>query len=229
MSAPERGTFDSFTDIPDPAARAAREAPPPPPALPANALTRAQLRARRLGALALGLGWVALLAWRFGLREGLARPEILAPFLLWTLLGAATLALALRPGERGLPPGIRRIQALAALVPALYLLTVILRARAVPLDDVPLSWATAGPCFSATQVLMLGPLALAGLALHRSFLGNAAWRGGLVGAVAGLAAAIGIHTHCPVEAPSHILVAHGLAIVTGGLLGAALGALRGRA
>lgn len=229
MSAPERGTFEGFADIPDPAAAAAREAPPPPPALPEGTLTRAELRVRRLGALALGLGWIALLAWHFGLREGLTRPEILAPFLFWTLLGAAALGLALRPGERGLPPALRRIQALVALVPALYLLTVLLRARAVPPDELPLSWASAGPCFSVTQLLLLGPLLFAGLAFQRSFLGNAAWRGGLVGAVAGLAAAVGIHTHCPVEATSHILVAHGLAIVSGGLLGAGLGALRGRA
>jgi hypothetical protein len=229
MSAPDRGTFDSFADIPDPAASAAREAPPPPPALPEGALTRAELRARRLGALALGLAWIALLAWHFGLREGLTRPEILVPFLFWTLLGAASLGLALRPGERGLPPGLRRIQALVAVVPALYLVTVLIRAGAVSPREVPLSWASAGPCFSVTQLLMLGPLALAGLAFQRSFLSNTPWRGGLVGAVAGLAGAIGIHTHCPVEAPSHILVAHGLAIVSGGLLGAGLGALRGRA
>ncbi len=228
MSAPDRGLFQGFSEIPDPVARAVDDATPPPPALPAGALTRAQLRARRLGALALSLAWIALFSWHFGLRDTMAQPGVLVPFALWSLLGACTLALALRPGERGLPPGVRRIQALVALLPALYLLTVLLRAQALPPAELPLSWATVGPCFSVTQLLTLGPLVLAGVAFQRSFLTNAAWRGGLIGAVAGLAGAIGIHTHCPVEAASHVLVAHGLAIVSGGLLGAGLGAIRGR-
>src|SRR6185436_8447110 len=122
-------------------------------ALPEGAPTRAQLRSRRLGALIVALAWIALLSWHFGLRDTLVQLDVLAPFLLWSLLGVGTLVFTLRPGERGLPPGIRRIQILAAILPGLYLLTVVLRAEASPPEDLPLSWAPAGGCFSATHLL----------------------------------------------------------------------------
>lgn len=229
MSAPEPSIFEDFATIPDPAAATARAAPPPPPALGEPAPTRRGLRLRRLAALASGLAWIALLVLRFGLRPALREPLVLVPLVAWSALAALALTLGLRPGARGLPPGSRRVQALIVALPTLYGLSVLARAEALPPSDLPLSWSTAGACFSATHLLSLGPLLLAALVLRRSFLNSAALRAALVGAVVGLAAAIGIHAHCPVEATSHILVAHGLSIVTGGLIGAALGAIRGRA
>ena len=55
-----------------------------------------------------------------------------------------------------------------------------------------------------------------------------ALRGAAVGAACGVGGVIGIHLHCAVDAPSHLLVAHGAIIVAGALAGAVLGAVRGR-
>jgi hypothetical protein len=50
-----------------------------------------------------------------------------------------------------------------------------------------------------------------------------------VGALAGLMGSVGVHAHCPVDGISHLLFAHGAAILLGAAAGGALGHLRGRA
>jgi hypothetical protein len=50
----------------------------------------------------------------------------------------------------------------------------------------------------------------------------------MIGAIAGLAGAVGVHAHCPLAAMAHVLVAHGLPIVLGAAVGAVAAALGGR-
>ena len=181
------------------------------------------------------LDYVLLPAFILGIINAVALslPEALGvprtPDSPWPVLRALhTWAVEQEPQHLVMPPTLQASLLYDAFV-QLPLLVVLVRASADPPAAVPLTWATAGACFSVTHLLAVGPLVVAGVALQRSFLTNAAWRGALVGAICGLGAAIGIHAHCPVETVSHILVAHGLAIVSGGGLGALLGALRGRA
>jgi hypothetical protein len=222
----EHGSIDDFASIPDPAAGvAARPAPPAsPPADPS--LTRADRRRRSAVAAALAVGWIGVTVWRFGVRGDVSDLAVAGELALWTTAGAGALVLALRPSPRGMPPSLRAVQIVLAAMAIVYLGSVLARAASAP--EVPLTWGSVKGCLGAANLMALGPLLLGAFALRRSFLSAPAWRGAAVGAVCGLGGAIGIQAHCPVDAASHVLLGHGLAIVGCAIAGGLLGARAGR-
>ena len=74
-----------------------------------------------------------------------------------------------------------------------------------------------------------GPLLAAGVGLDRAFISAPGWRGATVGALAGLAGAIGLHAHCGVPVFGHLLFGHAPVILVGALIGALLGRRHWRA
>ncbi len=100
----------------------------------------------------------------------------------------------------------------------------------IPVDgpQVPLRFDTVSVCLSFAVVLALPALVGAALVLRSSFLNAPVLRGAMVGAVCGLAGTAGIHAHCPVVTPSHVLLAHGPPILLFAALGAVIGMRRGR-
>jgi hypothetical protein len=223
MAAPEDISLDALNDIPDPAAYLAAR-PAPPPVVPSEPAPTRPVR-ERLGrvALAVAFAWIVLVTWFFGFRSDLHTVEVAAPLALWTLLAGVGLALVLRPRARGLPAGVRALQAVVVVVPLAFLV-----AAAATAGSEPVPAAMHATCLAVTGGLALAPLALAALVLRRSFLSAPAWRGAAIGVLCGLGATIGIHAHCAVADLFHVLLAHGLSLGAGALLGAVAGALQGR-
>ncbi len=219
--------LDALSEIPDPAAAiAARRAPAPPPPPASTSPTRAERQNRIRFAAALAIAWIGAVVARFGLRDDLVAPGVLGLLVLWCALAAAGLALAFWPRGRGLPPGIRAVQIALAAIPAIWIASAIAKSAAAP--EVALTLRTAGACMTIANAMALGPLIVVALLIRGSFTSAPALRGAAVGAVAGVLGAVGIHAHCPIEAASHVVVAHGAPLVAGALAGAVLGALRGR-
>jgi hypothetical protein len=219
--------LDRFAEIPDPAALVARAPAPPAPAPPSDpSPTRDARRRLTRAALVLALAWLSVALAIFGARADLAAPGVMAPLVAWTIAGGLGLFLVMRPGARGLPVDVRVVEHALWIVPAVYLVGVAL--VAAPVEAVPLSWASVRSCLGLANLMALGPLLGAAMFLRRSFTSAPALRGGAVGALAGLWGTIGVHAHCPCQAMSHLVVAHGLSIVIGAALGAALGRLLGR-
>lgn len=228
--------FPGLDDIPDPVAHpvahpaahlAARPAPasaePAPPAEPS--LTRPE-RARRLAlALLASLAWICGGVALKGLRRDLASPDIAVPLALLLVGAGAALWLTLRPRQRGLPAGVRVVQAVALGAPLAFAALVLVGAH----PDEPTRENSTLPCLLLATEWFLVPFALAAFLLRRSFLTAPGWRGAAMGAVCGLAGSIAIQAHCRYASPFHVLVAHGLPVVVGAALGALAGSLRGRA
>ncbi|AUX46812.1 hypothetical protein SOCE26_083210 [Sorangium cellulosum] len=223
----ERDLLEGLEDIPDPAAHLAGRPPPPPMAAPAEpSLTRPARERRVVSAILAGLAWVLLLTWIAGFRADIGSPRVAIPLALWVLLSGLGLRLALTPRARGLPAGVRALQALVAVVPVGFLAAAVATSG---LADGSLSLMAHLRCSAIALGMALLPLALAALVLRRSFLSAPAWRGAAIGALCGLGAVIGIQAHCSYDDLVHVTFAHGLPIAAGALLGAAAGALRGRA
>jgi hypothetical protein len=219
--------LDQLGEIPDPAAGVARRPAPPSPAPPAEpSPTRDARRRLARAALLLALAWLSVAFAIFGARQDVASPSVIAPLAAWTIAGGLGLFLVMRPGARGLPVDVRVVEHALWIVPAVYLVGVVL--LAAPGPEVPLSWATARSCLGLANLMALGPLIGAAMFLRRSFTSAPELRGGAVGALAGLWGTIGVHAHCPVQATSHLVVAHGASIAVGAAVGAALGRLLGR-
>ena len=233
------GELESFADIPDPIrqapARPGSIGPPgahlsgeaPTTSAPTEpSPTRSQSARRRWIAVAVGAAWIgALLAAHLGVRADLFTAPVVAQLVVWVIALPLGLALALRPRANGWPPGVPLVRAgLVVLVAAFVGLAVI------PVDgpQAPLRFDTVSVCLSFAVVLALPALVGAALVLRGAFLNAPALRGAMVGAVCGLAGTAGIHAHCPVVTPSHVLLAHGPPILLFAALGAAIGMRRGR-
>jgi hypothetical protein len=72
-------------------------------------------------------------------------------------------------------------------------------------------------------------MALAMMALRRSFVAGAAWRGALVGAACGFVAAFVLTLHCASPFGGHVVLAHGVPIGVAAAVGAFFGIRVGRA
>lgn len=223
----EPTSLQGMDRIPDPAASLAAR-PAPPAVIPGEpSPTRADRARRRVFALLAAFAWIAAVVALAGARPDLGSPAALAPIVAWTLAGALALVAVLRPRHRGLPPSVRVVQHALWVVPALFVALAIASGRQS--GEPPFAWATVRGCLAFACAVMLGPLLAAALLLRGSFLSASAWRGAAVGALAGLAGAIGVHAHCPIPALDHLLGAHGPSIAVGAILGALLGRMRGRA
>lgn len=214
---------EPWDDVPDPFPPGPAPEAPPPPAGPA--LTRDQ-RARRLrAATVLSAAWVIAFAVLLGIRPDAAQPPVAAQIGAWSVAVPFGLLVALRTTASGFPPGVRAVAIGLAVLAALFAGLAQLPADGQKAD---LSLDTVRGCATMAAVFALPPAVLAALVLRRGLLNAPALRGAMVGAVCGLSGAVGIHTHCQVVSASHVLVAHGLSIAAGALLGALLGARFGR-
>jgi hypothetical protein len=223
----ERDLLSGLKDIPDPAAHLAARPPPARVDAPAEPSPTRPARERLVvGAIVAGLAWILLRTWVEGFRDDLGSPRVALPLVLLTALSGLGLLLALLPRARGLPAGVRALQALVAAVAVGFLAAAVLTSRG---DDVLAPLMVHLECSAVALSMALVPFALAALVLRRSFLSAPAWRGAAIGALCGLGAAIGIHAHCSLDEVLHVAFAHGVPIAAGALLGAAAGALRGRA
>ncbi|WP_437501012.1 NrsF family protein [Sorangium sp. So ce1099] len=226
----ERDLLKRLEDIPDPAAHvttrlAAR--PPAPVEAPAEpSLTRPARERRGLISVVAGLAWIALVSWHDGLRDDLGSPRVAIPLALGAALSGLGLLLALRPGARGLPAGVRALQALVAAAPVGFLVAAVATSGA---SDRPVPMDLHLHCLATALSMALLPFALAALLLRGSFLSAPAWRGAAIGALCGLGVVVALQAHCALDDLFHVTLAHGLPILAGALLGAAAGALRGRA
>jgi hypothetical protein len=214
-----------FADIPDPVRDGGARSPPAmePPAEAAP--TRAESAQRRWIAVALGAVWAVAFVFVLGVRTDVLGGKVLVQIIAWTLALPLGLSLALRPREGGWPAGVA-----AQRAGLIALLAVFIGLSLIPIEgmEAPLSFRTVRGCASFALLIGLPSLLCATFVLKRSFLNAPALRGAVVGAVCGMAGAVGIHTHCPVVTTSHVLLAHGLPIVVFAALGALFGARRGR-
>lgn len=228
MAVPDPLSLDGLDRIPDPAAGLLVDGVVPPTPVPtAPSPTRAVRRRRALLAGALGMAWLGAAVVRLGVRSDIGAPSVAAPLVAWALTLAAGLALLSRPGVRGLPVGVRVVQHALWIVPAIYVLAAALSAAAAGPSGEP-GWGAVRTCLGVASLMALGPLAAAALIFARAFPSASPWRGAAVGALAGLAGAMGIHAHCTYQVWDHLLLAHGPVIAVGALLGALFGRTLGR-
>lgn len=78
-------------------------------------------------------------------------------------------------------------------------------------------------CLGVGVAVSAPAIALAFVAIRRAFPSGAGWRGALLGAGAGLVAAIVSTLHCSSRFGGHVALGHGLPIVCGAIVGALLG------
>ena len=184
---------------------------------------RRQVRARRIAALVLSLGWVLGHLAVVGLRPDAA--ELTSGFLLIEValplaLAAAAMFVALRPGSLGLGGGLRSISTTMVLVPvafaSLALLGPVLLVE--PLQDSSLLGSI--PCHRTVLLWSTLPLLLAAVTLRRTFPVGALWRAALVGTSTGLLGGAAINLHCPNADPTHVLLGHAAPALITTLVGA---------
>ncbi|MEZ4312895.1 MAG: NrsF family protein [Polyangiaceae bacterium] len=221
MMPPE--TDEPWNDIPDPFPHAPAPEPPPPPA--ERSLTRSQRAQRLAGAAGLSATWLVIFAAVLGFRPDLGNTPIAVQLAVWSVAVPLGLFVSLRPMEDGFPPKPRTV---AAGLVALFAVFAGLVALPVTGSQAALSVATVKGCATVATVFALPPAVLAALVLRRGFVNAPALRGAVVGAVCGLSGAVGVHSHCVVVTASHVLVAHGLTVLAGALVGALLGRRFGR-
>ena len=215
---------DRFADVPDPVTETAAH-PDPAAAMAAPAelsLTRAQRRRLLIVGVGITLAAVLFLTARAGIRSDLTAHDVWIPFALWLLMGGAALGIAFRRRPRGLAPSVERVRFVGAAVPALFAII------ALGWSDASLTWGDPWTCLELSATLSATPMGIAALLLQRTFLSAPASRGAVAGALCGLLGATSIHAHCAFAGTGHILLSHGLPILGGAAIGAALGALRGR-
>ncbi len=216
-----REDLPDFSDVPDTLRLgAAREAAPR--FSPQRAPTRAELARKRRRALLVSGAWALLQLAALGVRGDLARLPLgyaLLTIALPLLLGLACLCTGVWPGAFGL--GARRSVALGLLLatPATVLGGALL---------LPAPYA-GGPSGDVGSLFLCGsialgwaalPLVAAALTLDHSFAANATLRSALLGAAAGVGAAVAAQLRCPLTGGLHITVAHGGVLLVATLLGA---------
>jgi len=221
LDALERG----FEDIPDPLRRA--PAPPAEPTPPAEASPTRQGRRLRVGLGLVVVGaWIVAMCLKYPPRRDFLRPAVVVPMGVWIALAIASAALLFRPDVRGLPRNVGLVRGIVAALPIVFLALALL-----PSIDAPpqvFSWPAARMCMFHASGVAAVPLLIAAALFRRSLLCAAGWRGAAIGGLFGLSGAMVIHSACPALDATHVLVAHGVTILGGAALGAALGALGGR-
>lgn len=221
-----------WLDIPDPLAEPATSAVRPPSAPAEPSPTRADVKRRRVGALGASIIWACAVLAFFGVREELAENASLVAgqAILWLALFCVALALAVRKGRRGLGSGVGWARALAFGAPLTFVLVALfwLPASAAAFGATGDTTSLAA-CFAVGMGVAVPLVALASFGVRRSFPSAAGWRGALLGAASGLAAALVLTLHCASPLGGHIALAHGLPLVLASLTGAWLGSKLGRA
>jgi hypothetical protein len=226
----------SFLDqIPDPLPEDQRPqsngaAPPelrpplPSPRLAVKSLDRTQVRRRRWVALGLSGAWLLTHLVVYGVRQDLATlPASYVAVQMGLPFGVAvaSLAVALSPGKLGLGVSLGALATVVLLGPLSFWLAALAMPRpGTASGDAGLFSALV--CFDITLLWAALPLVAAAFALRRSFAGGAVWRSALIGAASGLFSGAVMNLHCTNVDPLHMAMGHGLPIVAGALIGAAV-------
>jgi hypothetical protein len=227
MKAREAPDADRFDAIPDPLA-GLPEAPPPRAVLPAYpSPTRDERRRTQRLALGFTAAWVVASLLVFGVRSDVGAPKVVSNLVAFGLAGVLGFAFLFRPRGRGLPASVFGVRQLLWGLPATFLACAAVGAP----EGLGLSptFASVRGCLGVGTLMAVGPLVAASLALERAFVSSPGWRGAAVGALAGLAGAIGLHAHCDVPVFGHLLFGHAPVIVVGAVVGALVGRWRLRA
>jgi hypothetical protein len=214
-------SMPNFADIPDPfggplATAGADRAAPPRPTRPSP--TRAQTRTIRVVAAGLALAYQGALLALWHAHPG-GRPAATFAVGLAVPLVACAVALAsgARSGARGLGPPALHIAAGAIGAPALFFLASLLLLPSGAGDALFARHAVT--CVVNGSILAAGPIALLVFAWRRAFATAAVWRTAALGAGCGALAAATLAIVCPDAAPWHVALAHGAAMVFGGVAG----------
>ncbi len=220
------GKMPNFDDIPDVPSRPRDSRPRAPGFVTAARLrappaTRAELGKRRRAAIALSVAWLTVQFLAFGLRGDLARLSLgYVLGLIVAPLSAGVLAIvaAAQQGQLGLGARPLSIVMLALMCPLVFLVAGL----AVP---APYRHGETGNlmfgayCLNSTLAWALLPIASAAVVLRGAFAAGAIWRSALLGGGCGLVAAALFTLHCPVVGKTHIVVAHGGAVLVSAVLG----------
>ncbi|HEY3496401.1 MAG TPA: NrsF family protein [Polyangiaceae bacterium] len=223
MNPPQSPADAPFADVPDPLG-APGELPALPERVSSRRPTRAELRARSRWALGIAAAWLAAgIAW-IGVREDL---QLVSPFFFAALvvapalLALLSLGVAFAAGRLGLGARVGMLAAVALLPHVVLLALVPLLGPAVPGGPLGTPHEIL-PCFVVTLGFAFLPLAVAAVALRRTFVVVARWKSALVGSAAGLAAAGLVNLHCDRVGAPHVLLGHLAAAVVVALLGTVL-------
>lgn len=208
--------LDDIPDVIPPEERQASAGPPhlaPRAATTAAGPSRASVRRQRAVALVASLGWLVWQVAALGLRTDMAKLGIAYPIAqvaLPALLGAAALAIALWPGRDGLGAGVASIRGLSVV--ALLGMTAVTLFFPLPFAYTPpklfgfLQWTLI--CADIVAVMGVLPLALAAVALRRSFVTAATEKSAAIGVACGLGAVTAMHLHCENLQPAHMALGH---------------------
>lgn len=189
-----------------------------------RAPSRRDVQVRR--AVAIGACTVALVPLALGLRADFHELPTIYALGTAVLLGAASgslLAFGLSRGAAMMGPKVAVLTTAALLAPALVAAWVLLGLAAVPkgpvLDDAAALRATL-VCDGMALLLATPPL-FAMLAYRRVFSATSpALVGATLGAAAGCLAHLGVHLHCSINDPSHVMIGHLLPALPLAALGA---------
>jgi hypothetical protein len=222
----ERSVTDSpdFGDIPDPLggrAGSASQAPRPPPRLALTPPTRGRTRATRATALALALAYDgALIAALQTHTAGRPSATMAAGLAIPLVAGAVALTAGARSGSRGLGLSSPTVPSAAIAAPVLFVVATLLLLPGGPADDRFVAHAMT--CVLNGAILATVPIALVAVAWRRAFAAASGWRTVALGVAAGSLATTSLALICPDASAAHVAVAHGAAILLGGVAGGLL-------
>ncbi len=182
-------------------------------------------RNRRL-ALASSIAWLVVAEIIVHPRPDVLNTTVLSQIAVWSLMLPLGLALALRPKQNGFPLSANLVRGGLALIAIVFCGLALVPVQGT---TTAFSLASTAGCLALTAIFAAPAMLFATLVLRNRFLNSAGLRGAMVGAVCGLAGSLGAHTHCPIVNVSHVLSAHGPAIVVFAAIGALVGTTRGRA
>lgn len=211
--------LSALGDIPDPIApKKATRAPELGPGLDRvqdrlraepHALTRGEVKRRRLVALAVSVVWLGSFIATFGMRTGLESTmgplvgHILAP----AALGVIALYMAIARGRLGLGPRAEWLVGITVVAPAAFAALAALTATTFDSHADGIAFH-AFACGGFAVVLGTIPMIAAIYGLRRVCVTAAPWRSALIGVGIGLASVSVLGMHCSSADGLHVLAGH---------------------
>ena len=227
--------WQQLGEIPDPFAAAPATPVPDGPSGELRAAvgrpspTRERLRSLRVAALVFALGYEVVAVLAYKLRPDVAsRPvwQLALGLLVPAVAASLALGAAVGRGPHGLGESPQRLRTVTLGAPALFAAAMWI---ALPHSGDSAFWSHALNCMITTAVVGAAPVVFAAWVMRRSVVAAAAWRSAAMGVAVGALAATAISLVCANEDATHVLVAHGTAMLVLGVLGAAAGSRFARA